>query len=65
MIGSLVKTYTPNLIRYVGTAAGAVLVKNGLADADTATAVGGAVAILLTFGWSVLEKKGLLKAIGL
>lgn len=53
-------SYVPNAIRYAGTATGAVIVKNGLATGDTATTVGGAVTVLLTFAWSLVEKYHLL-----
>lgn len=56
-------SYIPNLIRYAGTSAGAALVTNGLADASTSQQVSGAVVVLLTFAWSVAEKKGLLKSL--
>lgn len=54
-------SYVPNLIRYLGTTAGTAIATNGLADANTSQAVSGAVVVLLTFAWSVAEKKGLVK----
>lgn len=54
-------SYVPNLIRYLGTTAGAAIVTNGLADANTSQQVGGALVVVLTFIWSVAEKKGLIK----
>lgn len=50
-------------LRHTLTAAGAVLVSKGVADAATVEAVGGAVATLVGFGLSVRQKKkaGLIK----
>lgn len=59
----VIKSYAPNAIRYAATSAGAALVGYGLATEVDANAVVGAVSIILTFGWSVLEKKGLLNKI--
>lgn len=60
MIKLLVRQFAPNFIRYAGTATGTVLINNGLADGSTATQVSGALVVILTFAWSLIEKKGLL-----
>jgi hypothetical protein len=45
-----------SIARHGGSAAGAALLATGLADADTALAVGGAVTTLAAFGLSLGRK---------
>jgi hypothetical protein len=59
-LSPLVKSYAPNAIRHAATGIGSALATYGLTTADEATAVSGAVAVLLGVAWSVIEKKGLL-----
>jgi hypothetical protein len=56
----LAKSYAPNAIRHLGQLAAGGLLSAGLATADEATVVSGAVVALLSYGWSVVEKRGLL-----
>lgn len=56
----ILKSYVLNAIRHAATGAGSALVTYGITTADDATAVSGAVAVLLGVAWSVIEKKGLL-----
>jgi hypothetical protein len=59
----IIKSYAPNAIRHLGQVAAGALLTNGLASADESQAVAGALVALLSFGWSFVEKKGLLNKI--
>jgi hypothetical protein len=56
----VIKSYAPNTLRHGATAAAGYLVTSGFASASEGEAVAGALLALLTFAWSVVEKKGLL-----
>ena len=56
----IIKSYAPNMIRHGAQLAAGTLLSHGLATADEATIVSGALVALGTYLWSVVEKRGLL-----
>jgi hypothetical protein len=56
----IIKSYAPNTLRHLSQLASGALVTNGFATADESQLVGGAILTLLSFGWSFVEKRGLL-----
>lgn len=65
LIWPLIKGSVPNMIRHGATAAGSALATNGWATADEASTLTGALIVIGTLAWSVAERRGFLKVLGL